>query len=191
MGRHTVPLAAVFALFSLGAVAASTAGGPMAAAATTASTLPPTTTTLPARSPTVDMANPVAVGLATMRAYWGYNTVTDTSTWAAVLRSTAYYTPRFAEVTRAVHPSPLVNDPQWDTWAAHHAKMAVNVKQVFDGTPPPSTPTKTYVEYLGVLTPHGEHHWTGKSQTHVAWMTLVRANTAKGTPWLVARLVVQ
>ena len=72
--------------------------------------MPPTTTTLPTRSPTVAMAKPVAVGAATVRAFYGYNTLTDTSTWDAVLRSTAYYTPVYAALTRSVHPQ-QANDP--------------------------------------------------------------------------------
>ena len=63
------------------------------------------------RSPTVAMAKPVAVGAATVRAFYGYNTLTDTSTWDAVLRSTAYYTPAYAALTRSVHPQ-QANDPQ-------------------------------------------------------------------------------
>ena len=64
------------------------------------------------------MAKPVAVGAATVRAFYGYNTLTDTSTWDAVLRSTAYYTPVYAVLTRSVHPE-QANDPQWGgSWPA-------------------------------------------------------------------------
>ena len=186
MGRPALQLrtaVAVLALvFSTGTASAGATAAP--------STVPPATTTLPTRSPTVAMANPVAVGAATVRAFYGYNTLTDTSTWDAVLRSTAYYTPVYAALTRSVHPQ-QTNDPQWDAWAAHHAVIAVQAKRVYDGTPPPNTPTRTYLEFEATLTPHGAHHWTGAKLVHFVWMSLVRANTAKGMPWLVARMETQ
>jgi hypothetical protein len=136
------------------------------------------------------MTNPSAVGRACMKAYWGYDTITDISRWSAALRSAAYYTPAFARATRAIQPHPAT-DPQWRTWAAHRAVITVELRAAMDGTPPPSTPTRTYLEFVGTLIPHGAHHWAGPKQVHVAWLLLTRANTDKGTPWLVARLVAQ
>ena len=186
MGRPALQLrtaVAVLALvFSTGTASAGATAAP--------STVPPATTTLPTRSPTVAMANPVAVGAATVRAFYGYNTLTDTSTWDAVLRSTAYYTPAYAALTRSVHPQ-QANDPQWDAWAAHHAIIAVQAKRVYDGTPPPNTPMRTYLEFEATLSPHGSHHWTDRKLVYFVWMSLVRANRAKGTPWLVARMETQ
>ncbi len=183
MGRPALRLSITLAaVLSLGTVAANEPAG--------AASAPKTAATATARSPAVDVANPTAVGRACMEAYWGYNTVTDVSRWNAVLRSARYYTPSYARVTRAIQPHPAT-DPQWRTWAVHRAVITVKLRVATDGTPPPSTPTRTYLEFVGVLTPHGAHHWTGPSQTHVAWLFLTRANTDKGTPWLVARLVAQ
>ena len=109
MGRTPLQLRTAIAVMAVVLVASSAPAG----ATAPASTVPPTTTTLPTRSPTVAMAKAVAVGAATVRAFYGYNTLTDTSTWDAVLRSAAYYTPVYAALTRSVHPQ-QTNDPQWD-----------------------------------------------------------------------------
>ena len=182
MGRPALRLSITLAALavSLGAVGASASAAPAAQKASVGA----------AHSPAVNMTNPSAVGRACMKAYWGYDTVTDVSRWSAVLRSAVYYTPTFARVTRAIHPHPAT-DPQWRTWAAHRAVITVKLQAAMDGTPPPSTPTRTYLEFIGTLIPHGTHHWTGAKQVHVAWLLLTRANTGKGTPWLVARLVAQ
>ena len=183
MGRPASRLSVTLALvLSLGTVVGS---GP--ASATPAAK---TAGTAAARSPAVNMADAAAVGRACMKVYWGYNTVTDVSRWNAVLRSAVYYTPSYARATRTIHPHPAT-DPQWRTWASHRAVIAVKLAAAMNGTPPPSTPTRTYLEFVGVLTPHGAQGWTGPSQTHVAWLVLTRANTDTGTPWLVARLVAQ
>ena len=181
MGRTPLQLRTAMAVMAVVLVVGSAPAGASA---------PATTTTLPTRSPTVSMTTPVAVGAATVRAFYGYNTLTDTSTWDAVLRSTAYYTPVYAALTRSVHPQ-QTNDPQWDAWAAHHVVVAVQANRVYDGTPPPNTPTRTYLEFEATLTPHGGHHLTGAKLVHFVWMSLVRANTAKGTPWLVDRMETQ
>lgn len=183
MGRPALRLSTALAIvLSLGTFA----GDGLARAATAVKPA----STAAAHSAAVDMANAGAVGRACMEAYWGYNTVTDVSRWNAVLRSAVYYTASYARVTLAIHPHPAT-DPQWRTWAAHRAVVTVKLRAAMDGTPPPSTPTRTYLEFIGVLTPHGAHHWTGPRQTHVAWLVLTRANTDKSTPWLVARLVAQ
>jgi hypothetical protein len=180
MGRPAFRLSIALAIAaSLGVVAGN---GPAGAAAATS--------VAAAHSPGVDMANPAAVGRACMKVYWGYNTVTDVSRWNAVLRSAVYYTPSYARVTRVIQPHPAT-DLQWRTWAAHRAVIAVVLARASDGTPPPNTPTRTYLEFSGILTPHGADHWTGPSQAHVAWLLLTRANTSSKTPWLVARLVAQ
>lgn len=176
MGRPALRLSATLAALGvwLGTAVALASAAPAAAV----------------RSPTVNMANPSAVGRACMKAYWGYDTITDVSRWDAALRSAAYYTPAFARATRAIQAHPAT-DPQWRIWAAHRAVITVKLQAAMDGTPPPSTPTRTYLEFAGTLVPHGAHHWTGPEQVHVAWLLLTRANTDKATPWLVARLVAQ
>jgi len=106
MGRPALQLRTAVAVLAL---VFSTGTAPAGAAAATA--YPRRRAARSPRSPTVAMAKPVAVGAATVRALYGYNTLTDTSTWDAVLRSTAYYTPGYAALTRSVHPQ-QANDPQ-------------------------------------------------------------------------------
>lgn len=133
-------------------------------------------------------AGAVAVGEADLRLYFGYDTLTDHSSWDAVLRSTRYYTASYAALTRAVHPRPY-DDPQWRTWAAHRAVMSVRVTRVYDAPPPPSTSTTTYAELEATVTPHGAHHWTGTTAVHFAWVAFTRARP--GRPWLISHMEVQ
>ena len=96
MGRTPLQLRTAIAVMAIVLVAGSAPAG----ATAPASTVPPTTTSLPTRSPTVAMTTPVAVGAATVRAFYGYNTLTDTSTWDAVLRSSRLLHARL----RCAHP---------------------------------------------------------------------------------------
>ncbi len=146
----------------------------------------------PAKAPVVkavDMDDPVAVGKADLKLYFGYNTVTDHSRWDAVLRSTRYYTRSYAAATKAVHPRPY-NDAQWGLWKAHKAVMAVSVARVYDSAPPPTTPTVAYAEFRVTVVPQGLHNWIGPRQVHIVWASFQRSAPARG-PWLISRLEVQ
>ena len=94
----------------------------------------------PARTPGVDMTNPVSVARAALTALWTVNAAADKSPYAAELRATAYMTSAYAAEIRATPPVAAAG-AQWQAWVAHHVVTTVTLVAEHDWGAPPSTPT--------------------------------------------------
>lgn len=156
----------------------------------TTSTTGSSTTTAPPRSTsrsygTVNRHNATAVAEAMLKATFTYNTSTDKTPQAGVVRSAIWYTPTARAKLLAAAPQGSPG-AQWITWTEHHATTTVALALAPDAGAPPDTATAAYRQFAVTVTPHGQAGWTGTPDTYACFVTLTR--TSPSSPWQVASL---
>lgn len=128
----------------------------------------------------VDANSPTAVALAGVKALLSCDTRIDADPNATVWRNRVWLTPAFAA---QVKNAPPVVGPgaQWNTWAAHDARLHVATHLGGDERPP-DTATSAYRQVIATLTPEGAHGWHAPATTQVVFVALT--HTAAG--WRIA-----
>ena len=134
---------------------------------------------------TLASVDPDVVAVAGLLAYYGADTVLDTTPADATRRALPWLTGPLADATRTYQPH-AAPGAEWDTWAAHRAHLVVVVARGYDDGAPADTATTAHREEVVTLTPHGPGGWTGTPVTWTDFLTLIRPTASGG--WRIATL---
>ena len=181
MNARTATCAAVVAVVLAGAgcgrrtpaAAAPTSRPATSAPASLAA--PPSAVPL-ATEPGFDYTDPGRVCRAMTAALFSADTTTDTGPADAYRRAT-----RYMDAGRAVRPG-ADRDGRWQTWAAHQARMSVQVSDHHDLEQPPDDSLQAYRAARITATPVGADGWRGWTENDIVYCTLRR----DGAQWRVA-----